>query len=218
MFIAEFSVNPISPDQLRNELDKRRLLGELSGMAINQALQSHSDTVRDSGRPYVEEHTFPVTFEVIRYLGDYLRLPQHQVRNAAVASILHDAPEDDPRFTLEECEERFGSNVSQLVYPLTRIGKVKDIYIKKLQNANGLVKSIKMADRCNNLLSSVQIADTHPKKLRDYTAETEREYLPIARLLSMDIGDNSYVHRLGRVIEIAKIAAGALTEPDSVPV
>lgn len=204
MFTVEHPVVTLGVDRLSDELANRGLLSDNTELAIAQALRSHATKQRDSGRPYTEEHIFPVTFEVVRYLGDYLRQPRLTVGQAAIAALLHDAPEDDPNFTIEDCEEMFSLDISKLVYPLTRIGKIKDIYDKKIANANWLARVIKLADRRNNLSSSITVSEEHPEKLVKYTEETERVYLPIARSLIFETGDDSYVRHIDYLLALAK--------------
>ncbi len=157
-------------------------------LAFQQALTSHQFKTRDSGQPYLDEHIFPVALDVVDYLrqkGESLRVQEL----AATVSLLHDTVEDDPDFDFPQCEQLFGSDVSKLVYPLTKIGVNKDIYIQKLINAPELDQIIKLCDRVNNLKCSIVLAQKprpqarHIDKLKDYTEETQQFYLHIADLL-----------------------------------
>jgi (p)ppGpp synthase/HD superfamily hydrolase len=190
-----------SADNLNMRLEESGLLTPLTKLALDQAHDSHSDRTRNSGQPYLEEHVYPVTVEVLEYMQK--RLKSHDRQEIAVtASLLHDTVEDDENFEIEHCHATYGQEVSRLVYPLTKYGVDRDIYIQKLANAPKDARRIKLLDRTNNLTCSVVIAQQRPDKLRRYLIETEESYMPIAR----GMVDRYFAERLGRVVHLGKIA------------
>jgi (p)ppGpp synthase/HD superfamily hydrolase len=173
-------------------------------LAFGQAVETHQAKTRDNGGPYLDEHIFPVTNDVLEYLR--YKNESDKVKELAVTvALLHDTVEDDPNIDLVDCERTFGREVSKLVYPLTRYGIDHGIYIQKIFNAPELDKIIKLFDRLNNLTCSVLLAQkTNPteksmQKLARYTEETANEYLPIADQLL----DKQIFNRLLMVVDLA---------------
>jgi (p)ppGpp synthase/HD superfamily hydrolase len=179
-------------EQITQRLQEAGVWSERTRLAMQQAYDSHSDKYRDSGRTYLEEHVFPVTLDV---LEDFRRRgkPLSEQEVGVVASLLHDTIEDDPTFSILDCEQKFGRDVSRLVYPLTKyehapIGGTpkplaQDIYFHKLLNASTNAQRIKLFDRRNNLTCSIVIAPKRLDKLSRYVNETAAYYLPLADLL-----------------------------------
>jgi (p)ppGpp synthase/HD superfamily hydrolase len=190
-----------SSEELEQRLKSADLWTPLIVSALEQALSSHRNKTRDSGRPYLDEHIFPVAMEVLEYLRQRGKSTAIQ-EPVVAASLLHDTVEDDENFDLEQCEDTFGLAVSTLVYPLTKIGVEHDIYIAKIANAPKYAKVIKLIDRVNNLQCSVLLANTMPHKLSKYTQETEESYLPIADLLL----DKELYERIHSLVNLAHTA------------
>jgi (p)ppGpp synthase/HD superfamily hydrolase len=191
-------------DQLIAKLGSIGILTDRVELAFEQALESHNDKNRDSGRPYLDEHIFPVTNDVLEYLR-HKNSPPFEQEVAVTVSLLHDTVEDDEGFDLAGCEQKFGSDISKLVYPLTRYGIDHAIYISKITNAPKIAQIIKLFDRLNNLTCSVVLAQngdpatSNIEKLKRYTEETNDEYLPIANLLF----DKDIYGRLYKLVDIA---------------
>jgi guanosine-3',5'-bis(diphosphate) 3'-pyrophosphohydrolase len=178
-------------------------------LAMTQALDSHYGKLRDDGRPYLDEHVFPVSKDVLEYMLQRGKSP-HYIEPVLIASLLHDTVEDDENYEIEQCQLAFGKQVSVLVYILTKYGpklgepgverqKIgHDIYMKKLFNAPKDAQVIKLFDRINNLTCSILLASRNPDKLRRYTLETETDYLPLADLLL----DKSFYSRLNSLVQL----------------
>jgi (p)ppGpp synthase/HD superfamily hydrolase len=177
-----------SAEVFRSDLESMGLWTEKVELAFDQATTSHLFKKRDSGRPYLDEHIFPVAHDVL----DYLRSKDSPIREqekGVVVALLHDTVEDDEDFDLADCEAVFGLEISRLIYPLTKFGIDREIYIRKIENAPELDQIIKTFDRINNLRCSIALAQTsvaNPdviNKLERYTYETARSYLSIAGLV-----------------------------------
>jgi (p)ppGpp synthase/HD superfamily hydrolase len=178
-------------ESFRADLETFDLWTAKVDLAFRQATASHRFKIRDSGQPYLEEHIFPVSHDILDYLRAKGEPPFIQERGVIVA-LLHDTVEDDKDFDLNDCESKFGLEISRLVYPLTKYGLNRDIYIKKIENAPMMVQAIKIFDRINNLRCSISLAqpmNALPKdvlKLERYAYESLIAYLPIASLIIDD--------------------------------
>jgi (p)ppGpp synthase/HD superfamily hydrolase len=197
-------------DQLTTKLGSLGILSDRVKLAFDQAVESHSHKNRDSGRPYLNEHIFPVTDNTIEYLRQKAARERKapspvELEVVATVSLLHNTVEDDEGFDLTECENVFGSDISRLVYPLTRYGIDHSIYISKLTNAPKLAQIIKLFGRLNNLTCSVILAQAgdpateNRAKLKSYTEVTNDEFLPIADQLI----DKEIYSRIHRLVDIA---------------
>src|SRR6185503_7195753 len=119
--------------------------------AIEFAIEAHGNQKRASGEPYV---THPIaSAQILADLG---------IDPVAVqAALLHDVPEDT-EYSLSDIEERFGSEVAQLVDGVTKLGKFST-HSHEQQQAENIRKMllamaqdirvvlIKLADRLHNM-------------------------------------------------------------------
>jgi (p)ppGpp synthase/HD superfamily hydrolase len=204
---SELSLPFLSIEDLEARLREDRLWGDLPFRAMERAVKSHGQKTRDSGQPYLDEHIFPVTADVLDYLQQKGR-SRHKQQVAAIGTILHDTVEDDPNFDLRQCEQDFSLEVSRLIYPLTKYGINKDIYYKKLDNAPREAQYIKLFDRINNLRCSIVLATKMPQKLTDYTAETQAHYLPLADQLF----DKTIYEKMRNLVGLGYVALSKVKE------
>lgn len=150
-------------------------------LAYDFASQAHSGQFRKSGEPYIIHPTIAAFI-----------LSQIQAEpNIIIAALMHDVPEDT-EVTLEEIEKNFGSDISNMINGITKLGKLKyrgmERYIENLRKlfvamAEDIrVMIIKFADRIHNLST----LDSLPEKKRHRIAlESMEIYAPIANRLGM---------------------------------
>ncbi len=158
--------------------------------ALEQANTSHRSQQRDNGLSYLEEHIYPVTLEV----AQHERRARRPVTDRLLAKgLLHDAVEDDPRFTLRHCYDQFGDEVSFDVATLTKPESDRfpgvtererkeyrdEVYLATLRAGSLHVRIVKLADRRNNNLCLEGHPDLH--KTRKYVIEGETHYLSLAQ-------------------------------------
>ena len=125
--------------------------------AIDFGLEKHGDQRRKyTGNPYFTEHCIPVADRVREMGGD---------ENMIIAALLHDTVEDTDT-TYAEIQERFGSDVADLVHELTdrytpedypdmnRAAR-KKAEAERLGKASPRAKLIKLCDMADNTKSIV---------------------------------------------------------------
>jgi (p)ppGpp synthase/HD superfamily hydrolase len=161
-------------------------------LALEQAEMCHEKQERDDGSSYLEQHIFPVTILVIELAKD-MDIPITE--KLIVASLLHDAMEDDDAFTEQVVELKFGEEILDILLPLTKkpLSEYKgdtDEEKKKDRNKyylDGILKSplesriIKVADRLSNLMCLPVCIDLEKK--RYMIKETKEYYLPLAEMV-----------------------------------
>ena len=170
--------------------------------AVEMAEEVHSGLVREDGKSsFLETHTWPVAMDVVRHY----RASDRSITGVEVASaILHDVMEDDERIlNLYEAKSygfdaymryRFGSRVHKIASEL----KIKPLdnyagrnaddktrarfwdYCDLLLKADYDVKTIKLADRLNNMAFIAKVQG-HAKSRR-YLREAEDFYLAYAMI------------------------------------
>jgi GTP pyrophosphokinase len=150
--------------------------------AFDFAAQAHHDQTRFTGEPYI---THPLASAQI--LADIGIDPV-----AVTAAILHDVPEDTD-FTLGEVEERFGTEVAQLVDGVTKLSKFST-HSHEEQQAENIRKMflamaddirvvlIKLADRLHNLRTLYALP---PDKQQRIARQTLEIYAPLAERLGI---------------------------------
>ena len=166
--------------------------------AYNIAKKAHEGQKRFSGQPYI---IHPVA--VASILVDLCMDSQ-----SIIAALLHDTVEDTS-MTLEDIEEKFGSDVASIVDGVTKLGKVPLANQKKeevqAENIRKMllamsedirVMIIKLADRLHNMRT---LEFMRPQKRRDKALETLEIYAPIAhrlgiRTLKEELEDLSISH------------------------
>ena len=158
--------------------------------AIAFAVVAHEGQRRKSGEPYVI-HPILVASIVASTSGD---------KTMVIAALLHDVVEDTP-YTLEDIEQRYGSDVALLVKGLTKIEELQDNNIKITDSNKRLVKSalsfknmlltstkdsrvliIKLCDRLHNMMTLEAQSKESQKRIAE---ETLVVYTPIAHKLGM---------------------------------
>src|SRR5438046_4641216 len=150
--------------------------------AIDFAVEAHGDQRRASGEPYV---THPIASAQI--LADLGTDPI-----AIQASLLHDVPEDT-EYSLSDIEDRFGSEVAQLVDGVTKLGKFSTLSHEQQQAENIRkmflamaddirVVLIKLADRLHNMRT---LAALPPEKQLRIARQTLEIYAPLAERLGI---------------------------------
>jgi len=150
--------------------------------AIDFAVEAHGEQKRASGEAYV---THPIAAAQI--LADLGMDPV-----AIQAALLHDVPEDT-EYSLSDIEERFGSEVAQLVDGVTKLGKFSTLSHEQQQAENIRkmflamaddirVVLIKLADRLHNMRT---LAALPPEKQLRIARQTLEIYAPLAERLGI---------------------------------
>lgn len=155
--------------------------------AYRFASESHAGQVRKSGEPYVE-HPLQTAMIVASL---------HLDADSIAAALLHDVPEDCD-ISLDIIEEKFGTEIRNLVDGATKISKITEMnpegtavgqtqveYLRKMLFAMSRdirVVFIKLADRLHNMRTLKPL----PKEKRTLIAqETMDIYAPLAHRLGM---------------------------------
>jgi guanosine-3',5'-bis(diphosphate) 3'-pyrophosphohydrolase len=150
--------------------------------ALEFAADAHGAQKRASGEPYV---THPIAAAQI--LADLGIDPI-----AIQAALLHDVPEDT-EYALSDIEDRFGSEVAQLVDGVTKLGKFSTLSHEQQQAENIRkmflamaddirVVLIKLADRLHNMRT---LAALPPEKQLRIARQTLEIYAPLAERLGI---------------------------------
>lgn len=196
-------VEQASKEQFLSFLEKQGVRADsLVEGAIEMAEEVHSGLLREDNKSsFLETHTWPVAMDVVRHYRDSGR----SVTGVEVASaILHDVMEDDERIlNLYEAKSygfdaymryRFGSRVHRIaselkIKPLDNYAGRTDEekiharfwdYCDLLWKADYDVKTIKLADRLNNMDFIAKVPG-HAKWKR-YVREAEDFYLAYAMI------------------------------------
>jgi len=150
-------------------------------LAFEFAKEAHQGQKRMSGEDYIYH-----PLATAQTLAE-MKMPMPII----IAGLLHDIPEDT-EFTLEDIKENFGSEISNLVNGVTKLGTIKyrgiERYIENLRKmflaiAKDLrVIMIKFADKLHNL--STLYALPRNKQIR-IASEVIEIYAPIANRLGM---------------------------------
>jgi guanosine-3',5'-bis(diphosphate) 3'-pyrophosphohydrolase len=150
--------------------------------AFNFAYQLHEGQKRASGEPYIA-HPIAVA-GLLRDLGG---------SSAVIAAgFLHDVVEDT-EVTVQELEERFGSEVSRLVEGVTKLSKFnfeskterqaenfRRMFMAMAQDIRVIV--VKLADRLHNMRTLEHLPDA---KRRQIALETREIFAPLANRLGI---------------------------------
>ena len=155
---------------------------ELLKKAYTIATDAHQSQLRASKEPYM---VHPLS--VASILAD-LRLDEISI----AAGLLHDVIEDSP-YTREDLEKRFGKEIADIVWGVTKISKISTMDVVDAQ-AETLKKMIvamtgdirviliKLADRLHNVRTLAPFREEKRKKIARETLEI---YAPIAYRLGM---------------------------------
>jgi GTP pyrophosphokinase len=152
------------------------------GAAFDLAVSAHEGQRRGSGEPYV---THPIaSAQILAELGiDPI---------AIQAALLHDVPEDT-EYSLTDVEEKFGSEVAQLVDGVTKLSKFST-HSHEQQQAENIRKMllamaqdirvvlIKLADRLHNMRTLYGLPSEKQQRIARQTMEI---YAPLAERLGI---------------------------------
>jgi (p)ppGpp synthase/HD superfamily hydrolase len=147
--------------------------------AYDLALVAHRGQVRDEGAPYII-HPVRVAASLVQEVGIYS--PQ-----LVCAALMHDVIEDSP-ITRMEIETKFGAEVGEVVWLLTKFEEVTLAdYLDAIEAAASTgAPLVKLCDRLDNL-RYLAGSPSRQKKYR-YIGTTETYYLPMAQRT------NRYLH------------------------
>jgi GTP pyrophosphokinase len=150
--------------------------------ALDLAVEAHADQRRATGEPYV---THPIaSAQILAELGiDPV---------AVTAALLHDVPEDT-EFSLADIEERFGSEVAQLVDGVTKLSKfsthgheqqqaenIRKMFLAMAEDIR--VVLIKLGDRLHNMRTLYGLPSAKQIRIARQTMEI---YAPLAERLGI---------------------------------
>ncbi len=154
----------------------------LIASAFEFAYKHHQGQYRKSGEPYI---THPVAVaNILRTLGGDSEMIS--------AALLHDVVEDTP-VEAEHIEEKFGSNVRQLVVGVTKLSKYhfsskteqqaenfRRMFFAMAQDIRVII--VKLADRLHNMRTLKHLP---PHKQKEIAIETREIFAPLANRLGM---------------------------------
>lgn len=159
--------------------------------AYRFALEAHGNQLRESGDPYI---THPLETAII---VAELQLDE----TSLAAALLHDVPEDCG-VSLDEIENRFGTDVRRLVDGMTRLDKISSqvqvMGLAKIGESEAHIESlrkmfvataedirvvlVKLADRLHNMRTLRALT---PEKQQRIARETMDIYAPLAHRLGI---------------------------------
>ena len=164
----------------------------LVSRALEQVVYSQGSQIADEGSHQIEQHIFPVTVEIIRFLAEQGRLEPEVVATA----LLHDVLENDRGVDESQFRETFGARVYSNVKQLTKHDWMSlpgeseadkkayrdKQYLESLENAPWEVIVVKLADRLNNIHRLNSSPRVHHLVLAraGYVHETREYILPLA--------------------------------------
>ena len=145
--------------------------------AYEFACDAHKEQTRESGEPYII-HPINVCINLAKFHADGASL---------IAGMLHDVVEDT-KYTIEEIETEFGSEVAKLVLGVTKISNIhfssldqaRDANIRRIitsLNEDVRIIIIKLCDRLHNMRTLEFKAQ---KKQQRSAIETLSIYVPLA--------------------------------------
>ena len=180
------SIPSMSQRELTDLLSELRISCDLLPASLALAEHVHGEQRRAGGGPYLEEHVYPITADVARYL---FAVDPVVVVTAVLIAILHDTIEDSRDVTRATLAERFGpdiaSGIATLSKPSKRDGQAtgesapsEARYVAGISSAPREVRIVKIFDRLNNLSA---VHQRPSEKRRQYLAETRAHYLDLAR-------------------------------------
>jgi GTP diphosphokinase / guanosine-3',5'-bis(diphosphate) 3'-diphosphatase len=156
---------------------------KLIRQAFEVAAESHKNTRRKSGEPYIL-HPIAVAQIVVEEIGLGVR--------SALAALLHDTVEDT-EITLEDIERDFGKEIMRIIDGLTKISYVEEKQNATQQSENfrkvlltliddPRVVLIKIADRLHNMRTMNSMKRDKQLKI---SGETSFIYAPLAHRLGL---------------------------------
>ncbi len=175
----------LSRDQLIANLRELNLWRDEMSVAMDLAESVHGDQRRAGGGPYLDEHIYPVTLTVARYLAGH---DKGEAVGAVMVALLHDSIEDSTTVTERTVARQFGRTIAERVSTLTKPEKrpgssagtteeEESRYVAGVAGAEYEVRVVKVFDRLNNLAA---VHQREPDKRRKYLQETREHYLDLA--------------------------------------
>lgn len=143
--------------------------------ALHEAKRLHQNQYRKSGEPYIN-HPISVAGLLANFGMDATTIS---------AALLHDTIEDTD-YTLEECYQTFGSEITNLVDSVTKIGTDTNIPTRN-KILDGIERdmrtiAVKAADRLHNMYT---LDALKKEKQIEIATETKNFYVPIAIILGI---------------------------------
>lgn len=180
------SIPSMSQQDLLDLLRDLNYTSDLLPQALVLAERVHGTQRRAGGGPYLDEHIYPITADVARYLA---RADSASATTAVLIAILHDTIEDSADVTVADLAAHFGPAVASGVDTLSKPSKRGGLsvpedatqeahYVAGIAVAPREIRIIKIFDRINNLSA---VHQRPPAKCRQYLNETRAYYLPLAR-------------------------------------
>ncbi|MGB3513156.1 MAG: bifunctional (p)ppGpp synthetase/guanosine-3',5'-bis(diphosphate) 3'-pyrophosphohydrolase [Microcoleaceae cyanobacterium] len=184
-------ISCVIPDWLKECLDSRNKSDNVTSCSVDTALicqafefayELHKGQYRKSGEPYI---CHPIAVAgLLKYLGGDSAM--------IAAGFLHDIVEDTD-ITIEEIEQKFGSEVALLVEGVTKLSKFNFSSKTELQAENfrrmflAMAKDIrvivvKLADRLHNMRTLEHLP---PHKQLSIALETREIFAPLANRLGI---------------------------------
>jgi hypothetical protein len=180
--------------------------------AIHIAKLVHGSVKRDNGAPYLEQHIYPVTLHSVRSAltaGAISTDDAQGALNIILTAILHDSLEDSDLITFDWLRRSFGDAVARSIFvlskaplPINPYGRRQSkyaqkwsynyFYVQRLSRASLATIIVKIADRTNNVYSTLARLQNelpangtatlnNPLILKSiyYVYETEYFYMPV---------------------------------------
>jgi GTP pyrophosphokinase len=179
---------PVLREKLFEELAKYRPETDLGPVekADRFAETAHGEQRRESGLPYYT-HCLHVALILLGLLRQRVDL------TIVAAALLHDVVEDNPKLSSKDLEKTFGSEISQLVDGVTKLGGIPFKNPESAQSENfrkmflSMARDIrvilvKLADRLHNMRTLEHLP---PAKQRRIASETREIYAPLAHRLGI---------------------------------
>jgi (p)ppGpp synthase/HD superfamily hydrolase len=171
--------------------DNNIVITKLLKRALRQAYTSHHEQKRDDNGPYLQQHIYPVVIDLIDYWKNNISkvdIPEQLI----IGAILHDTLEDDIEIGKRKFLKIFGTEIYDIVKPLTKPRHNRTLSEKDLMELNhdlwdgvkmhgGFTLLIKLADRTNNIEGFLSFKDLDFPKFYRYIQEVEEDYLPYVK-------------------------------------
>lgn len=180
-----FQAPYLTKDELSKELQRNGLLTKHVEKALEYAERAHKNQKRDLGKPYLEEHIYPIAASILKHDDN-----DPAMEDVLILGILHDTIEDSLGITPGGIEQEFGKDMLVNLLLLTKKQEdnlpslsegqkmsINKMMLEKIEHAPRSVQIVKLEDRLNNL-SSFEKPDT-PKYQR-YVIETRELFIPFA--------------------------------------
>ena len=152
--------------------------------ALDFAKQNNSGLRKDGVTP-----SFQHQIEIALYVSTLKNLQNEHL--CLTAALLHDDQENESIST-EEIKKRFGDDVSEVVWLLTKkfkgTAKTAEEYFGKISE-NPVASIVKGADRIHNIQSMVGVFSK--EKQKSYIKEVEEKFLPMIKIAKYKFPEQS---------------------------